>query len=142
MRYVCDKCKTEFESERWRKNCSSSCGKKHAIKKYECSNPEKVLLNRAKQRAKKHNLDFNLVENDIVIPTFCPILGLKLEIKKRTNKGVYKNAPSLDRIDSTKGYTKDNIRVISNRANSLKSNASIDELEKILKDAYEIHSRY
>jgi hypothetical protein len=39
---------------------------------------------------------------------------------------------SLDRIDSDKGYVKGNVQVISYRANMLKSNASIEELEKVL----------
>jgi hypothetical protein len=38
------------------------------------------------------------------------------------------NAPSIDRIDNNKGYTKDNIMVISRRANILKKDATFDEL--------------
>ena len=41
------------------------------------------------------------------------------------------NSYSLDRIDSTKGYTIENLMVISNRANRIKNNASNEELEKI-----------
>lgn len=44
------------------------------------------------------------------------------------------NAPSLDRIDSDKGYTRDNTRVISNRANTLKNNMTLEECRLILKD--------
>ena len=42
-------------------------------------------------------------------------------------------SPSLDRIDSKKGYTKDNVQVISNRANRLKADGNIEEFKLILK---------
>lgn len=42
------------------------------------------------------------------------------------------NTATVDRIDPAKGYTKDNVRIISWRANRLKSNATISELEAIL----------
>lgn len=42
--------------------------------------------------------------------------------------GFRDNSPSIDRIDSTKGYTRDNIQIISWKANSIKRNASLEEL--------------
>ena len=53
------------------------------------------------------------------------VLGIKLDTGDRRKKG---NAPSIDRIDNSKGYTKENIMVVSNRANMIKNNATIDEL--------------
>jgi hypothetical protein len=41
------------------------------------------------------------------------------------------NAPSIDRIDNSKGYTKDNIMIVSTKLNLLKKDATIDELIKI-----------
>lgn len=93
------------------------------------AHPIEYMLSRTKGSAKRRGLDFNLCESDIIIPNVCPVLGLKLEIAQGAAKD---NSPSIDRIDNSKGYTKDNIRIISWRANKLKSNATKDEIEKIL----------
>lgn len=41
--------------------------------------------------------------------------------------------PIIDRIDNTKGYIKENIVVVSTRANLLKSDATINELVMVAK---------
>ena len=82
----------------------------------------------AKWRAKRDGLDFNISKEDINIPDQCPILGIKL--KRNIGSGWHSDSPSLDRIDNTKGYTKDNIRVISNRANSLKKQCNTRRIRK------------
>lgn len=46
-------------------------------------------------------------------------------------KGGGANSPSLDRIEPDLGYVAGNAIVISNRANRLKSDATIDELRAI-----------
>jgi hypothetical protein len=94
-------------------------------KKSRESNLEKRMFSSAKERAKRKGLDFNIELSDIVIPKLCPILGIEL-FKGETK--VRKNSPSLDRIDSTKGYIKGNVQVISNLANTMKNNATEKEL--------------
>lgn len=88
-----------------------------------------TLLANIKHRANKLGLMFDLTCDDIVIPVLCPVLGIELAFG---NKQMSECSPSVDRIDNSKGYTKDNIRVISMRANRLKSDASIEELTAIL----------
>jgi len=100
--------------------------------KYKVAKKEKQMLMHARARAKKRGLEFNIEESDIIIPQFCPILGIEL---KRDNTMPQWNSPSLDRLDSTKGYVKGNIWVISWRANMMKNDASKEEL---LKFAYGI----
>lgn len=95
-------------------------------------NPEQYLLYEAKGRAKKKGLEFSLTKEDIKIPKFCPVLGMPLFPNKGTFGGAY-NSPSVDCFDNSKGYTKDNIRIISLRANRLKNDATIKELENVLK---------
>lgn len=88
----------------------------------------KVMYMNAKARAKRTNIYFDIQIDDIVIPDCCPVLGIKLYRESRKD---WCNAPSIDRIDNTKGYTKDNIMIISRRANILKKDATIDELIRI-----------
>lgn len=92
------------------------------------SNPIKCLLHRLRRRAKLKNMECTLTEKDIVIPTHCPVLGF--ELKLDNDKQQY-NSPSVDRLDSSKGYTPDNIRVISWRANNLKKDSTIEEIERV-----------
>jgi hypothetical protein len=88
------------------------------------------MYNDARKRAKKMGLEFNIEESDIIIPEFCPILGIPMFHGKGK---LSQNSPSLDRIDNSKGYLKDNIAVISYKANRYKSDMSLDILNKIRK---------
>ena len=93
-------------------------------------NPKKKLVIAAKNRAKIKNIEFNLTEDDLRIPETCPALGILLiQAKDRHNK----HSPSVDRLDAAKGYTKENINIISFRANTIKSDATFEEFEAIYK---------
>lgn len=90
---------------------------------------ETKMRNRAQQRSRKSGVEFDLKKEDIVVPNRCPILGLPL-ISHSGSPGGKKFSPSLDRKDPLKGYTKDNIWVISHLANQMKSHATIEEMVK------------
>lgn len=77
--------------------------------------------------------DFDIDASDIVIPEFCPVLGIKLNPRNR-GVGYHPDSPSVDRIDNDKGYVKGNVRIISARANLLKNDATIEELTLVLED--------
>jgi hypothetical protein len=79
----------------------------------------------ARKRAKQKGLPFNIDVTDIVVPEFCPILGLRLERGKGT---VLPCSPTLDRIVQNMGYIKGNVHVITYRANSMKNDASPAEI--------------
>lgn len=96
---------------------------------YRLKNPERYLYTLAKQRAKRKKLEFDLEISDIIIPDFCPVLGIKLGIHTGYRK---ENSASIDRVDNERGYTKDNIIVMSFKANRMKSNFTLDELEQLV----------
>lgn len=54
----------------------------------------------------------------------CPILKTPFRVG-----GDYADSPSVDRIDASKGYTPDNIQIISHLANSMKSYANAEQLK-------------
>lgn len=86
------------------------------------------MFRRAKARAKAKGIEFSLPSAScIIIPEYCPILNIRLE-PVRGQSGGKVSSPSLDRIDCTKGYTLDNIQVISNLANTMKNCATKEQL--------------
>ena len=101
------------------------------------NNPSSIklaLLRGAKQRAKTKNLEFNIDISDIDLPEVCPLLGIPLHSSERKNNISVDGSYSLDRIDPTKGYIKGNVWVISYKANRIKNNASLEELELLTKN--------
>lgn len=124
------------QNKRWRDSHkdhrSQHAAKKHLERKK--NSPELYLWKYAKARSKYANLAFDLQLEDILIPEVCPYM------KTPFIMGDKQLAASLDRIDSSKGYTKDNVRVISYKANRMKNNATEQELISFAKGVLEVHS--
>ena len=95
-------------------------------KTWEHSNPAWIMYHNAKRRAKEMNIPFDITFKDIIIPTHCPVLGFEFTSDNRETN------PSLDRIIPELGYVVGNIKVISMRANRLKQDATLDELQKLV----------
>lgn len=94
---------------------------------YRLSNPKRAMLRAASNRAKKRDMEFSITEDDFELPERCPILGIPIQVNSG-KKGGFGDSASLDRIDSTKGYVKGNVQVLSRRANAMKMDASPAEL--------------
>jgi len=94
------------------------------------------ILRRARARAKAKGLPFSLTPADLRIPERCPVLGVPIKLIDELDRMLYAgptpHAPSIDRLDNTKGYVPGNIRIISFRANSLKSDAKTEEIRALL----------
>jgi hypothetical protein len=107
-------------------------------KRVKSQTPEWKMLQRAKTRAKDSGIEFSITLDDISIPDTCPILGIAMNVNSG-RPGAYRNSPSLDRLDPTRGYTPDNIWVISQEANRMKGAATTADL---LKFAEWVNSTY
>ena len=114
--------------------CSPECltnSNRKYNERHNKKNRKYVMWCSAKKRAQKKGLEFDISMEDLPdIPEYCPILGIKLNFNDGV--GPTDNSPSLDRIDSTKGYIKGNIEIISNRANRIKADATLEELKLIV----------
>lgn len=97
-----------------------------------------IKLAQHKSRAKKKGLEFNITLDDLHLPKYCPILGMKLDYS--TLPGW--NSPSIDRIDNSKGYIKGNVMIVSIKANAMKSNATFDELRTFCKNMPKLIKNY
>lgn len=104
------------------------------IKRNYLTNKEKLcgyIIRNLKSSAKRRNIPFDLIPTDLILPTHCPILGLELEYNSFDKSCSFNNPnwATVDRIDSSKGYVKGNVWVISRMANTMKSNATPEQLE-------------
>ena len=111
--------------------CKSCTNEKH-LKRLHKLSVEARLLRSAKSSAKRKNLELDISIDDIVVPEVCPILGIELN-KEVSQRGGQANSPSIDRIDSSKGYVKGNIWVISLKANRNKGDFTLPQLENMVK---------
>ncbi len=92
---------------------------------------KKSVLRAAQQRAKIRGLEFNIGLEDFDIPKLCPLLNIPLQ--NHIGESVLQDdSPSLDRIDSSKGYIPGNVWVISNKANRAKNNLTLSELQQLV----------
>jgi hypothetical protein len=130
--------KTKYGSYGKKSDMCRSCSRekaRHFYKKYKSNfferrkkDPIHYIYIRLKASAKKRKIKFDLKEEDLrdKFVTHCPVFNIKLNFFDNSD-----NSPSVDRIDNSKGYYKENIIVVSTKANCLKNKSSIDDLKKL-----------
>ncbi len=133
-RWQCKRCHHSYQEGK--PDIRAAYSRKSYLKRKQ-EQPEWFMYQQAKHRAKwdYNNMEFSILPEDIKIPEKCPYLGIPLE-SLHPRYGY-----SLDRIDSNKGYTKDNIQVTSRLANIMKSNATEQELISFAKGVLLVHSK-
>lgn len=131
---VCSRCRGSFPYDQfysqkgkldpWCKDCRKAQAARSAAHYPERTAITKALSG-AKRRAKTLGIPFTITREDITpVPKECPALGMPMVIG-REDRG---NSPSLDRLVPEHGYVPGNVRWISMRANTIKSNATPHEL--------------
>ena len=106
--------------------------------KKEARTKEDMLWDRLRGSAKKCKRDFDITVEDIVIPECCPYLGIELSTDINDHKEQFYFTG--DRIDSTLGYVKGNVQVISFLANAMKNNSTEEQLITFAKNILRIHT--
>lgn len=95
----------------------------------------KLMVKRAKDRAKLKNVEFNITWEDIEYIDICPILEIPLNWGETSNEGGRNiDTPSLDRINPSLGYIKGNVKIISTLANMMKSSANREQINLFCKN--------
>jgi len=84
------------------------------------------MLLRARARATKKGIPFDITLEDIHIPELCPVFNKPLKTVK--NPACRDFSPSLDRINPKLGYVKGNVIVVSLKANVMKNNGSLNDI--------------
>jgi len=115
-------------SRKYYKNNLKRC--RQLNRNYYLRNTRFFMLKRAQLRARTAKLPFNLILEDIRIPKKCPVLDIEMKVGRGR---LPRNSPSLDRINPSKGYVKGNVAVISNRANILKKDGTLEEFQALVK---------
>lgn len=116
----------------WKANNQGRIKAKHAIWCKDNWHQLKFLYLRSAAKQRGH--EFDLSPEDLNYPEYCPALGIKLNYDpkpKGSKAGPVKNSPSVDRIDSSKGYIKGNVVVVSQLANSIKSSATPEQIMQV-----------
>ena len=88
------------------------------------------ILYAARSRAKNKGLEFSISEDNFEPQTHCKLLpdrAFKFDGTRKEKQ----SSMSIDRLDTTKGYTPENTWLICSRANTIKSNATFEEFETI-----------
>ena len=127
IRTQCKACRNTEARNRYKANPKE---KEHRLLRNRADrkkNPAVSILQRVRDRARASGIEFALTVSDILpLPTHCPVLNIPLCYDAR-----HKPSPdcaSVDRVDNDKGYIPGNVVVVSNRANVLKRDATVEEL--------------
>lgn len=98
-----------------------------------------------KRSAKIRGHEFNLTYKDIlalIVPT-CPVLGITLDYSLGGHKEkILPSSPSVDRINNNKGYIVGNVIIVSQLANKVKHNLTLEELVLYLPKMVDFYGRF
>lgn len=120
---------TRWNGRSWSCTLCAKVNEKNGRTRRRKQDPFGFALQLLRRNAKKRGSDFSLCKADFEpLPSHCPVLGIELDYS-----GLGKaNSASIDRTDSRLGYIPGNVVIMSRRANTLKNDATLEELRKVL----------
>ena len=151
---LCKKCDKTLNIDRFSKNRSRRDGRqpycKDCIVEMGVDNILSRMYKGCRNRARKLGVEFSISKSDLIMLNNqqdgrCAVTGVTLNWEPvQRLRGAQRKCPfdrvSIDRIDPTKGYTQDNIQLVTEAANRIKGTSTMHELldtcRKIL-DTYE-----
>jgi hypothetical protein len=91
--------------------------------------------------ARRRGIEHTINQHDVPLPKVCKYLGVRIDYRCAAERGGLRSpyAPSIDRIDPSRGYVPDNIQVISDLANRMKSNANVEQLIAFARGVLRVH---
>lgn len=131
LRPLCKECQRAYERT-WRSNSKEARKETRARRRdkakiysqeYRVRNRAKYLIAQCRRRSVKQGIEFNLDSYIQEIQTrmdkgFCELTGVPLNLNSIAEKPSF-DVPSIDRIDSMKGYVYSNIRIVCFAANAM-----------------------
>lgn len=115
----------------YQSRCKACADEHHRLR---CeAHPHKQIFAAKKNHAKRTGIEFTIKFEDMVWPEVCPVLGIRLDYKRfnADKPGLRYHSPSFDRVNPNLGYVDGNVIIVSARANTIKNNATVDELERV-----------
>lgn len=100
--------------------------------------PAYCLWAGAKARASRKKIPFDILREEIIIPEYCPVLGIKLKLDNTS--GFKEDSPSIDKTIPELGYVRGNIQVMSWKANRLKNNGTLEEFKSLVRYLEELNA--
>jgi hypothetical protein len=87
-----------------------------------------AIKQRAHEKGVPYDLDADFLQE--LLPKKCPVLGVELR-RKTTRADNAAFSPTVDRIFPDRGYVRDNVIIVSRRANNIKSDAAPEEIMRV-----------
>ncbi len=121
-------------------NCKS-CHKNNPAQDERLKDPRVRMLTSSCQNSKKKGIEHTIKVKDITLPETCKYLGITIDYRRASERGALRSqdAPSIDRINPAIGYVPGNIQVISDLANRMKQDATIEQLIEFAKGVLRVH---
>lgn len=92
------------------------------------------MLSNAMHRAQRRGAKFDRAALEELLdnaPDRCPVFGTLFAVRRGV-RGVVDTAPTVDRLDNSKGYVRGNMCLISWKANRVKNDATLSDLTAVV----------